>query len=124
MRAVTMLAVAMAAISLAACDQKKPDDPARPDPRAENPAKYDRDAADCRDQVDQAMRKRRLIDDSRAGVFEGDRDRFGQGALPAQMQAYGESRSSDSIMADCMEAHGWSRKDRAWWQKIGEPHTF
>ncbi|MBV8392442.1 MAG: hypothetical protein JOY81_04595 [Alphaproteobacteria bacterium] len=124
MRSAAALAVMLAALSLAACEQKKPDDPAQSDPRAANPAKYDRDISDCREQVSEYMRKRRVIDDSRAGVFAGDRDRYGQGALPTQMQAYGETRSSDAMVADCMEAHGWSRASRQWWQKIGEPHTF
>lgn len=120
MRAVVALVGLVAAFGIAACEQKKPDDPAR----AANPAKYDHDVAECQAQVSEYMRKRRVIDDSRAGVFSGERDRYGQGALPAQMQAYGDQRSSDSIMADCMDALGWTRKNRQWWQKIGDPHTF
>ena len=58
-------------------------------------------------------------------VFRGDRDRYGQGALPEQMDAYSDSKSSDRVMSDCMEQRGWqSASGQGWWKKIGQPHTF
>jgi len=111
-------AFALLILTLAGCDKPAPD------ARASNPAKYDRDALACRDQVDEAMKTRREVDRTRRDVFRDDRDRYGQGALPDQMDAYADSRSSDRVMADCMEAHGWPQGNRQWWQKIGDDHKF
>jgi hypothetical protein len=65
------------------------------------------------------MKTRRNIDDSRREVFRGDYDRYGQGALPEQMAAYGDNRSSERMVASCMEQRGWPAAPKAWWQKIG-----
>lgn len=112
-----MAAAILAALLLSACDKPVPDE------RATNPEKYDRDASACRAQVDQEMRTRRLIDSSRRDVFSNDR--YGQGALPEQMDAYSDTKSSDRIMADCMGSRGWqASSSQAWWKKIGQPHTF
>ncbi len=112
-------AAILAALLLSGCGKPVPDQ------RAGNPEKYDRDASYCRTQVDEAMRTRRNVDDSRRDVFRGDRDRFGQGALPEQMDAYSDGKSSDRIMSDCMGARGWqSSSGQGWWSKVGQPHTF
>jgi hypothetical protein len=114
----------LASLLAAGCDDAH-DQKARADQRAANPAKYDSDSTTCRAQVDGYMRNRRAADDSRAGVFAGDRDRYGQGALPSQMEAYSDSRSTDSVMNDCMAARGWDEPHRTGFlSKIGQPHTF
>jgi hypothetical protein len=84
-----------------------------------NADRYNRDREACRGVVDDYMRTRRNIDDSRREVFQGDRDRYGQGALPDTMAAYGDSRSADKLIANCMENRGWPQPSKAWWQKIG-----
>jgi hypothetical protein len=112
------VAALVAAFVLCGCNQPVSD------LRATNPEKYDRDASYCRGQVDEAMRTRRSVDDSRRDVFRGDRDRFGQGALPEQMDAYSDGKSSDRIMSDCMASRGWQAGRQDWWTKIGQPHTF
>ena len=111
--------LAVLALLLVAACEKEP----APDMRAVNPAKYDRDSAACRDQVNAETRNRRMADAGRRGTFSGDRDRFGQGALPEQMDAYSDSKSTERIMSDCMAAYGWSSRD-PWWKKVGQPHTF
>jgi hypothetical protein len=108
----TMAALA-AALMLAGCN------PPAPDARAGNPEKYDRDRAQCNAQVDEYMQSRRNVDNSRRDVFRGDRDRFGQGALPDQMDAYSDTKSGDRVMSSCMEAHGWPQPQKQWWQRIG-----
>ena len=57
--------------------------------------------------------------DSRREVFRGDYDRYGQGALPEAMAAYGDNRSSDRLIERCMEQRGYPAPQKAWWQKIG-----
>ena len=64
-----------------------------------------------------------MADAGRRGTFSGERDRFGQGALPEQMDAYSDGKSSDRIMSECMAAQGWSKSAR-WYDKVGQPHTF
>jgi hypothetical protein len=113
------VAVLVVALALCGCG------PPAPDMRATNPEKYDRDASFCREQVDATMKTRRRVDTSSRDVFRGDRDRYGQGALPEQMDAYSDSKSSDRVMSDCMESRGWqSASGQGWWKKIGQPHTF
>jgi hypothetical protein len=84
-----------------------------------NPERYGRDRDLCRAQVDEHMKTRRNIDDSRRDVFRGDYDRYGQTTLPDQMANYGDSRSADRLIASCMEARGWAQPSKPWWQKIG-----
>lgn len=110
--AITCLALAL----LSGCERPRPE---ATDAGASNPEKYDRDREYCRAQTAEYMSSRRTVDDSRNEIFRGDRDRFGQGELPAQMNAYGDSRSSDRFMSDCMEARGWPQPSRSWWQRTG-----
>lgn len=110
---------AMACVTLAllsGCQQPQDDAAAQ---RAKNPERYDRDRQYCQAQTADYMSTRRTIDDSRNEVLRGDRDRFGQGALPAQMNDYGDDRSSDRFMSDCMEGRGWPQPARSWWQRTG-----
>lgn len=87
--------------------------------REANPERYARDRDLCRAQVNEEMRTRRIVDDSRRDVFSGDRDRYGQGELPRTMAAYGDSRTFDRMMSSCMEARGWPQAKPQWWQRIG-----
>ena len=98
---------------LAGCSQ------ASDDARARNPEKYDKDRSVCAAQVDEDLKARRRVDTSRRDVFQGERDRYGQGALPAQMDAYSDTKSADRLIASCMEARGWPPSDHQWWQRIG-----
>ncbi|SJZ39712.1 hypothetical protein SAMN02745126_00865 [Enhydrobacter aerosaccus] len=108
------LAVALAAVGLlSGCTQ--PSD----DARAKNPDKYDRDRSDCQAQVNDYMKTRRRVDSSRQDVFRGEQDRFGQSALPTQMDNYSDNKASDRVMANCMEAKGWAQPARPWWDRIG-----
>lgn len=87
--------------------------------RDANPDKLARDRELCRAQVAEMMRTRRAIDDSRRDVFSGQQDRYGVGALPREMAALSDQRSSDSMMSDCMEARGWPQPKPEWWQRMG-----
>jgi hypothetical protein len=106
-------ALAVATLMVAGCNSPTPD------ARARNPEKYDRDHATCQAQVDDYMRSRRNADISRREVFQSDRDRTGQGALPAEMDAYSDSKSTDRVMSDCMAQLGWPQPHQQWWQRIG-----
>ena len=101
---------------LAACEQQAAPSDSR---AAGNPEKYSRDRDLCRAQIDEYMRTRRTIDDSRREVFSGDYSRYGQTTLPEDMANYGDSRRSDRLIASCMESRGWQQPQRPWWQKIG-----
>ncbi|UYN97186.1 MAG: hypothetical protein KIT25_09745 [Enhydrobacter sp.] len=102
-------------LALGACAQQ----PADTSRRDANPERYERDRSLCRAQVDDEMRTRRMVDDSRRDVFSGDRDRYGQGDLSRTMAAYGDTRSFDRMMSTCMEARGWPQSRPNWWQRIG-----
>lgn len=115
MRACTVSLICLLAL-LAGCAQ-----PAASDARAGNPSKYDADRQYCRAQTDEYMSRRRTIDDSRNAGFDNDRDRFGQGALPEQMNDYSDNRNAERFTANCMEARGWPQPATPWWQK---PITF
>ena len=71
------------------------------------PTKYARDRELCRSTVDDYMKERRNIDNSRREVFRGDYDRYGRGDLPETMANYGDNRSSDRLIERCMEQRGW-----------------
>jgi hypothetical protein len=102
---------------LAACS---PQAPQQADSKSSaDAAKYARDRELCRSTVDDYTKERRNIDDSRREVFRGDYDRYGQGALPETMAAYGDTRSSDRLIERCMEQRGWPAAPKPWWQKIG-----
>jgi hypothetical protein len=104
----------VALVVLGGCAQ-----PAQQSGRPEaNPERYARDRDFCRTQADDIIKSRRGIDDSRREVFAGDRDRYGQGTLPAQMDAYGDTRSADRMISDCMAARGWSQPTQNWWQRL------
>ena len=104
------------ALLLAACEPAAPQTESR---ATANPERYARDRDLCRGQVDQSMKTRRNVDDSRRDVFRGDYERYGQTTLPDQMAGYGDSRSADRLIANCMEARGWAQPPKGWWQKIG-----
>jgi hypothetical protein len=107
-----MTALSLVAV-LAGCSEPAPDI------RAKNPQKYDSDRAACTAQVNDYMRTRRNIDNSRRDVFRDDRDRYGQGALPTQMDDYSDSKTTDRLMANCMDAKGWAQPRQNWWDRIG-----
>ncbi len=115
-RSVALLACLGLAV-LAGCERPQQDDGSAA--RAKNPERYDRDREYCRAQAADYMSTRRTIDDSRNEVLRGDRDRFGQGELPQQMNDYGDVRSSDRFMSDCMASRGWPQPAKSWWQRTG-----
>jgi hypothetical protein len=82
-----------------------------------NPEKYARDRDLCRAQVDEYMKTRRNIDDSRREVVAGNYERYGQTTLPTDMANYDDSRRSDRLIASCMESRGWPQPQRSWWQR-------
>jgi hypothetical protein len=109
------MAAMVAALFLSGCQQ-----PASTEAKQNaNPEKYSRDRQLCLAQVDDYMRNRRNVDDSRRDVFRGESDRFGQSQLPDSMAAYGDNRTSDRMLERCMEARGWPQPQKPWWQKIG-----
>jgi hypothetical protein len=81
--------------------------------------RYDRDRELCRTQVAQQTKTRRNIDDSSREVFSGQYDRYGQGELRRDMANYGDMRSDDRLIANCMEARGWPQQQRPWFPKFG-----
>ncbi len=108
------VAVALAMLLLAGCNQ-----PSADDARAKNPEKYDKDRSLCAAQVDEDTKAQRRVDASRRAVFSDERDRYGQGALPAAMDAYSDAKSSDRLIASCMESRGWPQPRQSWWQRLG-----
>jgi hypothetical protein len=109
------MAAMVAALLLAACQQQAANSEAK---QNANPEKYSRDRQLCLAQVDDYMRNRRNVDESRRDVFRGESDRFGQSQLPDSMAAYGDSKTSDRMMERCMEARGWAQPQKPWWQRI------
>ena len=86
--------------------------------------KYSRDRELCRTQVNEYMRNRRVAEDSRRDVFADQNQRNGTAGVQDQMANYGDTRSDDRLMGDCMAQRGWPQPKKDWWQRIGEPHTF
>lgn len=114
MKKLAAIAAGLAVMGLlAGCN--RPND----DARAANPEKYDRDRAACAAQVNDYMKTRRRVDNSRRDVFAGEPDRFGQSALPTQMDDYSDAKATDRVMANCMEAKGWPQPHGNWWDRIG-----
>ncbi|MBS0548808.1 MAG: hypothetical protein JSR24_13725 [Proteobacteria bacterium] len=112
----TLMAALAAAVLLTGCQQPS----SEPDARSRGSSeKYARDRDQCQAQVDDYMRSRRRIDDSAAETFRGDTDRAGRDGLATQMSNYGDSRTSEKYMANCLEARGWPQQQKAWWQRIG-----
>lgn len=72
----------------------------------------------CRAQVRKMTIVQRNIDDSRQDTFRGDRERFGQTALPDAMSATAEQSRTGKLMENCMQARGWQPKSQ-WWQRLG-----
>jgi hypothetical protein len=105
---------------LAACSQPPPavvvTDPDRTGRTGVSAERYDRDRELCRVQIAEQTRTRRNIDDSRREVYSGNYDRFGQGDLPRDMANYGDLRTTDRLVANCMEARGWPQQPqpRTW----------
>ena len=111
-------AILLAALLLAACTQQGDSAPSASDAKANaNPEKYARDRDLCRGQVDEYMKTRRTIDDSRREVTRGVYDRYGQTTLPDDLANYGDSRRADRLIASCMEQRGWPQPQRSWWQR-------
>ena len=105
---------------LSACAQQQQQQAAQSDARQNaNSDRYNRDRENCRSVVDDYMRRRRNIDDPRREVFRGDYERYGQRTLPDQMANYGDNRSEERLIANCMESRGWPQPQRSWWQRIG-----
>jgi hypothetical protein len=119
-RTTGVLAAFALGVALAGCDMLPSQPPASAAKRDSNPAKYDHDRSECQAEVNDYMRTRRNIDDSRNDVFAGERDRYGQGDLPTRMADYSDTRSSDRVMANCMEARGWPQATpgKTVWQKV------
>jgi hypothetical protein len=113
-RAVALIAVGMV---LGACNQQPPSGGADPTAGA-NAQRYARDRQACQAQVDDQMRTRQRVEDSRRFVFDDNQDRFGRSALPDTMAAYGDNRSSDRLVDRCLESRGWAQQQKSWWQKI------
>ena len=112
-------ALLFSALLLAACDQQAQQQQTDAKSNPANAERYARDQELCRSTVDDYMKERRNIDDSRREVFRGNYDRYGQGDLPETMANYGENRSSDRLIERCMEQRGWPAAPKPWWQKIG-----
>lgn len=111
----------LALILLSACDRS-------PNPMVDNDRsgrtgvaaeRYDRDRASCRSEVADQAKRRQNIDDSRREVFAGQYDRYGQGELRRDMNNYGDMKSEDRLIANCMEARGWPQQKRSWLPKFG-----
>ena len=102
-------------VLLAACAEPAPDTAKR----EANPEKYNRDRELCRSQVNEYMRTRRNIDESRRDVFSAPINNYGQTGLNNQMDAYGDTRRFDRTMEGCMESRCWAQSQKAWWQKLG-----
>jgi len=114
--------VAAASLLLAACadaPKQSASAPAAPATPAGSGERYDRDRAQCRVQVDEYMKTRRNIDDSRREVYAGNYDRYGQGDLPRDMANYGDTRTSDRMISSCMESRGWAQPSRGWFPNLG-----
>lgn len=113
MRKAAALAIGLAVATLAAgCTQP-------PDERAINPQKYDKDRADCQAEVNDYMKTRRRVDSSREDIFRGQQERYGQAALPTQMDDYSDTKASNRALGRCMEAKGWAgQPSQSWWEKI------
>jgi len=109
----------VAVLMLAGCAQEQQSPPQGEARRGANSDRYNRDREACRSAVDDHMRTRRNIDDSRREVFAGNYERYGQTTLPSQMANYGDNRSADKLIANCMESRGWPQPSKPWWQKIG-----
>jgi len=104
------------ALALVACDQQAA---GGADPnKGANAERYARDHQQCEAQVDQYMRTRRRVDDSRRDVFSDPTDNFGRSGLPDTMSEYGDNKSSDRFVERCMSARGWAQPQKSWWQKI------
>ena len=111
-------ALLVMALLLAACSQQQESAPSAGDAKANaNPEKYARDRDACRATVDDYMKTRRNIDDSRREVVAGNYERYGQTTLPTDMANYDDSRRSDRLIANCMEQRGYPQPQRAWWQR-------
>jgi len=113
-----VMVVGLAAVlMLAACAQQQ----AAPNEsrQSANSDRYNRDREACRSTVDDHMRTRRNIDDSSREVLAGNYERYGQTTLPSQMANYGDARSADRLIANCMESRGWPQPSKPWWQRIG-----
>lgn len=103
-------------ILLAACAEPAPVDTAK---RDANPDKYNRDREMCRAQVNEYMRTRRNVDESRRDIFTAPINSYGQQGLNTTMDNYSDTRRYDRTVESCMEARGWPQPQKAWWQKIG-----
>ena len=114
--------MAVAVLALAACD--KPQSSSSGSSKDGTLSdKYDRDRDSCRTQVSEYMRGRLLVEDTRRDVMRGENERYGRSEMTSQMANYGDSRTYDAAVGDCMQARGWPQS-KNWWQRIGEPHTF
>ncbi len=118
-------AVLLAGLALAGCDQFQiggggsSSGGGGADPnKGANAERYARDRQQCQTQVDEQMRTRRRVEDSRRSVFDDNQDRFGRSALPDTMDVYGDNKSSDRMLERCLEARGWAQQQKSWWQKI------
>ncbi len=110
----------LAVLVLAACEEPRSPAAAR---QSTNTDKYARDRDYCRAQVDEQMRTRRTIDDTRGDAFSTG-DQMGRSGLPTQMSNYGDTRTVDKMMGSCMEQRGWAQPKQEWWQKLGQPHAI
>jgi hypothetical protein len=117
-------ALALASLLLMACEERRTSQPGQPSQGSISGEKYARDREFCRAQVDENMRTRRNVDDSRRDVLRGDDERWGRNQLPDQMAAYSDSRTFDKLMGSCMEGRGWPQPRQDWWQRFGTSHSI
>jgi hypothetical protein len=114
----------LAVLALGACDTPQSSSPARADKDAISGEKYERDREACRSQANDYMRGRLLAEDTRRDVMRGENERYGRSEMTTQMANYGDTRTYDAAVGDCMQARGWPQQQKNWWQRIGQPHTF
>ena len=114
-------ALGVALLVLAGCEQPQRSASSRDGALGD---RYDRDRQSCNAQVNEYMRSRRNIDDSRRDVFRDEQQRVGTAQIQDQMASYGDSKRFDRMLGDCMESRGWPQPRKDWWQRIGEPHKF
>ena len=112
----TVVAIVLGGLAPAGCDQ--PTSGGADPTKGANAERYARDQQACQAQVDDYMRTRRTVDDSRRDVFSDNTDRFGRSALPDTMENYGDNKSSDRLVKRCMSSRGWAQPQKSWWERI------
>ena len=71
---------------------------------------FTRDEPLCRTQVRARAQQERNIDDQRRATFSPHRQRYGQQGRYSYMANQGYKYNYERMMANCMEARGWTPK--------------